>query len=155
MYVPYDVQLAYGWTKLTLKVNLIAILVVVPAILIVAPRFGAVGAAWAWLVLNLGYLVIAAQRMFLRILPDQKRLWYAEDLLMLIACSSMTAFLIRLALPIPSNAAQQVLFLVTSSLLIFVSSALAASQLRQPIFAQTRFFLKNDKIATAKIIIPS
>lgn len=47
MWIPYQTQLAHGWTGLGVKVNIVAVAFIVPAILWVVPRYGAEGAAWA------------------------------------------------------------------------------------------------------------
>ena len=79
MYMPYQLQLAYGWTSLALKTNIAAVAVLVPAIFWVVPRFGPMGAAWVWIVLNAGYVLIAVHFMHRRILPQEKRRWYLAD----------------------------------------------------------------------------
>src|SRR5450759_1558403 len=59
MHMPYQLQLAQGWTSLTIKTNIIAVVVLIPAIFWVVPRYGGVGAAWIWVALNAGYVLIA------------------------------------------------------------------------------------------------
>lgn len=93
MWIPYQAQLAYGWTALTIRVNVVAVAVLVPALLYVAPLWGAVGAAWVWLTLNACYVLIGAQFMYLHILPHAKWQWYLRDvafplatILLAIAC---------------------------------------------------------------------
>ncbi|HQS44718.1 MAG TPA: oligosaccharide flippase family protein, partial [Methylotenera sp.] len=43
MHMPYQLQLAHGWTRLTIIVNIIAVILLVPAIFWVAPKYGALG----------------------------------------------------------------------------------------------------------------
>lgn len=56
--VPFALQLAVGWTSLTLRLNLLSI----PIILLVLPRavddYGAAGAAWVWLFYNIIAFII-------------------------------------------------------------------------------------------------
>jgi O-antigen/teichoic acid export membrane protein len=52
----------------------------VPAILWATPRFGAIGAAWAWVLLNAGYVLIGIHFMYTRLLPTEKWRWYWQDL---------------------------------------------------------------------------
>ena len=85
MWMPYQFQLAHGWTGLTLKVNLIAVAVLIPAIFWVVPRYGAVGAARIWVALNAGYVLIAIQFMHRKLIPREKWRWYFADVLFPVA----------------------------------------------------------------------
>lgn len=81
MHIPYQLQLAYGWTTLAIKTNLVAVSILVPALLWVVPRYGAVGAAWLWVMLNAGYVLIAIHFMHQRLIPAEKGRWYMADIL--------------------------------------------------------------------------
>jgi len=87
MHMPSQLQLAHGWTSLTLKTNAVAVLLLIPAIYWVVPLYGAVGAAWIWVALNSGYVLIAVQFMHQRIIPNEKLRWYYADLLLPIGGS--------------------------------------------------------------------
>lgn len=82
MWIPHQCQLAHGWTSLALKANLVAVAVLVPAILWVVPRYGAVGAGWLWVALNTGYVLIALQFMHARLLRSEKWAWYLQDVVL-------------------------------------------------------------------------
>ena len=82
MWLPYQCQLAHGWTSLTLKINLAAVAALIPAIFWVVPRYGALGAAWIWVALNAGYVFIDIQFMHRKLLPNEKWRWYFADLLL-------------------------------------------------------------------------
>jgi O-antigen/teichoic acid export membrane protein len=45
MWIPYQTQMAYGWTCITLRINTISVLLIIPAILWVTPKYGPEGAA--------------------------------------------------------------------------------------------------------------
>lgn len=81
MHMPYMLQLAGGWTSLTVRINLVAVALLVPAILWVTPRYGVIGAAWAWILLNLGYIIVGIRFMHRRLLAAEKWRWYLDDLL--------------------------------------------------------------------------
>lgn len=85
MHIPYLLQIAHGWTRLTIQVNTVAVLVLIPAIFWAVPRYGAVGAAWVWVTLNFGYVMIEIQLMHRRLIPAEKWRWYIADLLLPIA----------------------------------------------------------------------
>lgn len=80
MVLPYFAMLAYGWTRLALVSNFVAVMLLVPAILILVPRFGMEVAAIVWVFLNLGYVVIQAPLMHRNILKGELRSWYARDI---------------------------------------------------------------------------
>ncbi|MCF6324132.1 MAG: oligosaccharide flippase family protein [Gammaproteobacteria bacterium] len=94
MWMPYRAQLAYGWTSLSIRVNAIAVLIIVPAIIFVAPRYGAEGTAWLWILLNTGYLLIGVHFMYLKILRTEKWYWYKNDILKPIGMAFITGFVI-------------------------------------------------------------
>lgn len=97
MWIPYQTQLAHGWTRLAMRINIVAVAVIVPAIFWVTPQFGAEGAAWVWVSLNAGYVFIGIHFMYRRILRSEKWRWYTQDvflpLLVGIAAASALSIL--------------------------------------------------------------
>lgn len=81
MNIPYMLQLASGWTGLAIRVNLVAVALVIPAMLWAVPLYGAVAAALVWLALNFGYLSVGAHFMYRRLLPATKWRWYRVSVL--------------------------------------------------------------------------
>jgi O-antigen/teichoic acid export membrane protein len=79
MWMPYQAQIAHGWTSLAVKINIVAFAVIVPAILCVTPRYGAEGAALVWMTLNVFYVLIGVNFMYRRILTTEKWRWYKND----------------------------------------------------------------------------
>ena len=94
MFLPYHLQLAYGWTSLTIKINTVAVVLLIPAILWAVPLFGAVAAAWVWVLLNMGYLLVGAQLMHRKLLRNDKWNWYIFDLLLPVSGASIFMLLI-------------------------------------------------------------
>lgn len=80
MVIPYRLQLAAGWTRLPLGVNIVAILILGPALVVLTQKYGPIGAAWIWLTLNLGYVIGTIQLMHRRLLPGEKWAWYVDDI---------------------------------------------------------------------------
>ena len=80
MWMPYQSQLAHGWTSLTIKINVVAVTIIVPAILWLVPKYGAPAAAWLWMALNAAYVLVAIHFMHRRILRGELRRWYVEDI---------------------------------------------------------------------------
>lgn len=79
MHVPYALQLAVGWMRLSLILNAFAVAVMVPAILFFVPRYGAVAAGWIWTVLNSCYFTVGIMVMHRRVLKGEMARWYLRD----------------------------------------------------------------------------
>lgn len=103
MYVPYMTQLAYGWTGFAVRMNIVAVSFIVPAVLWAVPRFGAIGAAWAWLALNAGYVLIGMHFMHRRLLPGEKWRWYRDAVFKPLAIGSIALLILRQWIALPQN----------------------------------------------------
>jgi len=94
MNMPYALQLAHGWTRLTFYVNLLSVVLLVPLTMFMAWKFGAIGASFVWVILNSGYVIIAIQFMHRRLLKREKWIWYEKDvgIPMLVALATAGVF---------------------------------------------------------------
>ena len=128
MHMPYQLQLAHGWTSLILKTNVVAVALLVPAILWVVPRYGAVGAAWIWIALNTGYVLLNVGLMHRRILPSEKWDWYGQDVLM--PALGATATLLLLSGLQPPHLSDRVAWLAYLSVALGTATACAALTVR-------------------------
>ena len=131
MNLPYALQLAYGWTRLTLYQNLVAVLVVVPATWWLAGRYGALGAASMWAALNLGYVAIAVPLMHRRLLEGEMVSWYRRDILPAALAAVVSAFAARNLLPAIPDSLPGVGLLAVASLLVLCITGLCASETRR------------------------
>lgn len=131
MYVPYQAQLAHGWTSLTLKINLTAVVLLVPALFWVVPRYGALGAAWVWILLNVGYLLLSIGLMHRRILACEKWHWYGHDVALPILASTLALLLLNSFGPASlSDRMTWTIYLATALLVAFVAAAASLRELR-------------------------
>ena len=62
-------------------VNSFAIVLLLPAIYIAATHYGALGAAYVWVALNLAYLLVATPLMHRKLLSSEMWRWYRLDIL--------------------------------------------------------------------------
>ena len=85
--MPYLSQVAHGWTGLTFRWNLIAVTIQVLLLVYVTPYYGAIGAAWIWVVLNAASFAVVTTLMFRRIFVAVRRAWIVTD----IACPLFAA----------------------------------------------------------------
>jgi O-antigen/teichoic acid export membrane protein len=143
MVLPLALQLAHGWTKLSLYKNIVAVMVFVPAMSLVVPRFGALGAAWLWLGLTAGYFLIEIPIMHRRLLRREKWKWYLADVGIPVVISVVTLGAARWILV---GAHSDLFFLrlmaaaiATATLLSIAASSQLRSDIRQSVFGhQTR-----------------
>ncbi|MEI7481713.1 MAG: oligosaccharide flippase family protein [Elusimicrobiota bacterium] len=136
MNIPYALQLAYGWTRLSFLTNIVSVLLLVPLMIVLTKWYGAVGAASVWVILNLGYMFISIPIMHKRLLPHEKWQWYREDVCYPLLVSLMVAGLGRVLI------GSQMSQLMTLLCLIVVSfSTLAITAMTTP---TTRMWLFNN-----------
>jgi len=81
MGMPYQGQLAHGWTSLALKIDIIIVAFIIPAIFWFVPIYGAMAAASIWVIINAVYVFIGIHIMHKRILIHEKWRWYINDIL--------------------------------------------------------------------------
>jgi O-antigen/teichoic acid export membrane protein len=128
VWVPYQMQLAHGRTTLVIKVNVIAVLLFIPAIVLVVPACGAVGAAWVWVALNSGYVIFFVSLMHRRLLRTEKWRWYRQDVGIPLAAATATATVLRWVLPTDFGSVGG---LVLSAACVLIAAALAAPLVRK------------------------
>jgi len=131
MWIPYQLQLAHGWTSLAIATNTIAVVLLVPALLVVVPTHGMPGAAWIWVLLNAGYLVFGVQLMHRRILPSDLWTWYLKDVGAPLGAAFLTTGLSSLILPAHSGRVELVLMLAATLVVSLGVSAAAAPDIRR------------------------
>lgn len=139
MQMPAQLQLAYGWVRLCINTNLVAVVVLVPAIFWAVPRYGAMGAAWIWVTLNAGYILVNVQLMHRRLLAKEKWKWYFADVLVPLAGSAVVMLLIGLFRPESyQDRLQGLIFLLIAGMLAFAATALLADRVRPRLWARVR-----------------
>ncbi|MBN1877085.1 MAG: oligosaccharide flippase family protein [Anaerolineae bacterium] len=136
MGLPYLLQLAYGWTKLTLYTNGIAILFMVPLMLGLTSRYGAWGGAAVWVILNSGYVLIELPLMHRRLLRGEQWRWYFEDVGLPMVGSLCVVALGKWILQTDMLPLGTFLVLALIALLSLGAAAMLAPKLRLQIFEQ-------------------
>jgi O-antigen/teichoic acid export membrane protein len=149
MWIPYQMQLAHGWTSLTIKVNVVAVSLLIPAILIVVPAYGAIGAARIWATLNAGYLLLSIPLMHRRLLRTDKWTWYCQDVALPLAVATATALLCRWVMPRDLGKLGEFTVLLMTASCVLLSSALAAPMVRGHL---VRYLPGNNRSLSTKTI---
>lgn len=129
--IPYDIQLAHGFTRLGVFKNAIGVVILVPATFLLAKRYGLPGAAVAWLLLNLGYLVIEMPLVHRWYLKGEGRTWLFQDALLPTAAALAGACVLwpwRLA---PTSRFSTAIFVMGAWVLATVASGASSGFVRE------------------------
>jgi len=130
MWIPYQAQLAHVWTRLSIGINAVSIVIIVPAMIVCVSLRGPVGAAWCWLILNGAYVLVGAPMMFRRILVSEGRVWFWRDTICPLTVGVAVALAVRGLWEAPSGSTLNAARLLLATCLVLVASALAASGVR-------------------------
>jgi len=142
MNIPYALQLAYGWIRLSLYGNLIGIMLLVPMIVYLTHRYGAVGGAIAWPALNLGYFLLAIPIMHRRLLPTEKWRWYIEDVGKPLMAALLTASFGRFLISGPMSQHVILAYLFAVFIVTLLMSILVASHIRMSIIYKLQMAIR-------------
>jgi O-antigen/teichoic acid export membrane protein len=129
MHIPYMLTLAYALPGIAVRQNVVAVVLLVPAILWATPRYGAIGAAWIWFILNAGYVLLGMHYLHRHLLTQEKWRWYCLDIglpawvVVVVAASWMIH-------PDTLTAAGEFAWILVSGAAAFLGSAIAAPTLR-------------------------
>ena len=136
IWIPFQTHLAHGSTILPMQINLVAVLLIVPALILVTPHFGVMGATWIWVALNLGYFIIGVYFLFQKILPKEKWRWYWNDIIIPLVPVTVSMFLLGQLLGKPITILSQVFVLS-----LYITLALSVSIFFSPLIRHQLFKL--------------
>jgi O-antigen/teichoic acid export membrane protein len=98
--MPYVLQIAYGWTRLSVASNAIAVALLVPTLVLLVPRYGPITAAIGWMAIYLAYYVVQVPIMHRLLLPKELASWWMRDTLVPGATVMVLYGVAYLALPV-------------------------------------------------------
>jgi O-antigen/teichoic acid export membrane protein len=130
VWIPYQLQLAHGWTSLMMKFDIVAVSLVVPAIVLVTPAYGAIGAAWVWVTLNAAFIIFAVPLMHRRLLPGEQWRWYRQDVAVPLGAAMMAAFFCRFLIPDHLGRIAEFGALLVTAGCVLLAAVLAAPEVR-------------------------
>lgn len=131
MNLPYALQLAHGWTRLTAGANLVALILGIPFCIWAVSHYGMVGAACLWLAINLGFVAVAIPLMHQRLLQGEMGKWYLQDMLPSFVVAIAVTALGRWLAPALSRDVSGILQLTIISGITLAASALMSPSMRQ------------------------
>jgi O-antigen/teichoic acid export membrane protein len=130
MNLPYALQLANGWTRLTIAANTLALAAAFPWAIWAVSRHGVNGAASIWLLVNLIMLVFALPRMHRQLLPGELRRWCLQDILPPMVVAAAVATAARQLIPVLSRDGAGLALLLAASAATLLATAAATPATR-------------------------
>jgi O-antigen/teichoic acid export membrane protein len=131
MTIPFTLQLAYGWTKLSFLKNVIAVIMLVPLMIWLTNLYGAIGAAVVWILLNVGYFVIEIPIMHNRLLKRDMWRWYFQDVGMPLFVILIIVFCSRILMPHIESSYLSLIWILFTGLLALLFSTLTVPFTRE------------------------
>ena len=119
---PYQIQLAYGWTSLNIKLSLVLLPLYVAGLILSTYLFGVVGVAVCATVLNFTFAIIGTYYMHIKVLPGDFLMWLRKDVVLPFFGSVLATVLVAFFEP-------------TSLSIFFVAPYLIASLFASILFA--------------------
>lgn len=112
--VPFMLQLAHGWTTLSVRINLLGVVLLCPAVYLGVATHGLSGAAAAWALINVLVFVLATLAMHRHLLRDDIVIFVRDSLAIPLAASFLTVGIV-LALQPPLHGRFESLAAVVAS----------------------------------------
>ena len=128
--LPYALQLAYGWTQLSLVVNTTATLLLAPLIYFMSIRYGGVGAATVWVILNSLYILVVLYLMHRRLLQGELGRWYHRDVGQPLIAVATIGALWNWFMPTFESEWLRVLNMALALIVMFAAAIIAAPEIR-------------------------
>lgn len=148
MSVPYFLQLAYGWTRLTIQISLVVVTIFIPGLFFVVPYFGALGAAWLWAGVNAFFIIVALPLMHRKLMPGELGSWYRQDVLPALIATSAIVIIGRGLVAAPDLSSP---FYSLGVLVFCTTAATCAATLATPIGREIVMNIKNHLLRASRI----
>jgi O-antigen/teichoic acid export membrane protein len=143
MTMPYCLQLSHGWTSIGLFITIFLIITFVPVIYFMTTHYGAVGAAAAWVILNIIYMLIGVPLTHRRFLTREMGRWFIEDVIPPFGVVLLVVGIGRLLITGPMTPLIAVFTIALVFIIALLSSALVASHMRTWLLLQLKTRLAN------------
>lgn len=134
---PYYLQFAKGDLKLHLIGNALFIVLLIPMLMFLTVKYGAIGAGYAWVISNLLYLLFWIPKVHGRFVRGLHIKWLLKDIGVIFILVLMTTSLIKSVVSLSdSNRALTAGGVVMVSIVLFLIAALGSSKFRDYITAK-------------------
>lgn len=142
MTLPYGMQLAQGKIKIVFVANVIAVLFLMPVMVVLVDLYQAIGAAWAWMILNIGYIVFLIPIMHQKTLKQEMKKWYWSDVLLPAMVAGVVGGIGRLLMPTEASVTANVMVMLAVMLASCLCTVLVLDQLKSEILSSLPFGFK-------------
>ena len=130
MHFPYALQLAYGRTGIALQCSVLMAIILVPLILILVGKYGVLGGAASWLIVQSIYLVVGCWLTHRQLLPGTGTRWLLGDVGIPLGASILVgASIFKLVTIGAMDVVQAVLWSIAAGI-----AAVALTLLASPVF---------------------
>lgn len=133
---PYYLQYSKGNVRLHVVGSLLFLTLLVPAVAWAAPTYGAVGAGYAWLIVNLAYFLAWVPFVHSKIEPGIHTRWILADILPVIAACLVVTGLVVTTVPHATSTPVVVFEIAATAIAMVALGAMAAPAVRSQIFAR-------------------
>ena len=123
MVMPLALQLACGWTKLSLYKNVLAICIFIPTLLLATSLYQGIGAALTWIFLTSAYFLIEVPIMHRRLLVGEVYRWYVNDIAFPFAAALAVIGTGRYLLLSDWQMTNQTAIIIAFTIVAFIASA--------------------------------
>ena len=131
MWMPYQAQLAHGWTSLSVRINLVTVIVLVPATFWVAQKYGPLEVCFLWLGVNAAGLIVGGKLTFDKILKGEYWRWLREDMGRPLVAALITASFLKAIAPYSNNIWLELAYIACTSLITLAVATVATPHLRK------------------------
>jgi O-antigen/teichoic acid export membrane protein len=137
MHVPYALQLAHGWVRVSVHILAVVLTVMIPLMTVLVWRYSVTGAALGWLIMHALQLTLCVAATHGRLLPGERRRWLLQDLAVPLAAAVALAWagrgLVQVAAPVllspDGNRLWSFAAMAAVGLLVQIGTVLACDQL--------------------------
>jgi len=138
MNLPYALQLASGWTALALRINLVLSVIFLPLVYFGALLYSMPGAAFAWTLVSMLYLIVGAPLTHRRLLAKEQLNWWIRDTLLPLLIALTILGLSRIIIEPAWGPWLTLVALCVTLIAGVVFSAASCAQVRQAAIAHLR-----------------
>ncbi len=131
MVLPYILQLAHGWTRLAIILNVVLVCLMVPYTVLAVRHFGIVGGASTWPLLNLLAAAVGASLTFKRLLPGEGWRWLVKDVAMPGTAALAAGAVVWLLMPGEGSRLMMAVKVISALLLSYMAAFMTAGRIRQ------------------------
>lgn len=134
MHIPYALQLAHGWTKLSVFVNSISLILLVPLFSWAISKFGVIGAAMVMLAINFIPLLIGVSILHKRYLIGEFQRWLIRDLFFPSGLALLPALLAWSLLPGDLSMTVLIFWIIIAYIISAFFCLLGSTEVRQQVY---------------------